>query len=111
MASGLAQSKLNDQRVEFSKLRNQLRKIYFQIAWESKEEQAMTIVKDHMKVMDEKKKHKLSELYTKLIFSLQGNAWTDVKWMTKWGVTFVTIWDEEHLLKNIQFAMIQEMMG
>ena len=27
------------------------------------------------------------------------------------GVTFVTIWDEEHLLKNIQYAMIMEMMG
>ena len=31
--------------------------------------------------------------------------------MTHWGVTYVTMWDEEHLLKNIQFAMIQEMMG
>ena len=81
------------------------------MAWESKEEQAMFIVKDHMKVMDEKKKHELSELYTKLIFPLWGNSWTDVKWTTKWGVTFVMMWDEEHLLKNIRFAMIQEMMG
>ena len=31
--------------------------------------------------------------------------------MTHWGVTYMTMWDEEHLLKNIQFAMIQEMMG
>ena len=23
----------------------------------------------------------------------------------------MTMWDEEHLIKNIQFAMIQEMMG
>ena len=81
------------------------------MAWESKEEHAMLVVRDHMKVMDEKKKLELSELYTKLIFPLQGNSWTDVKWTTKWGVTFVTMWDKEHLMKNIRFAMIQEMMG
>ena len=76
------------------------------MAWESNEEQAMLVVKDHIKVTDEKKKLELSELYTKLIFPLQGNLWTDVKWTTKWGVTFVTMWDKEHLLKNIRFAMI-----
>ena len=61
--------------------------------------------------MDEEKKRELSELYTQLIFPLQGNAWIDVKWTTKWGVTFVTTWDEDCFLKNIWFSMIQEMMG
>ena len=41
----------------------------------------------------------------------KGMAGPDVKWETHWGVTFVIMWDEEHFLKNIQFAMIQEMMG
>ena len=81
------------------------------MAWATKEEEAIEFVVQHMKVMDEKKKLELSELYTKLIFPLQGNSWTDVKWTTKWGVTFVTMWDEDHLMKNIRFAMIQEMMG
>ena len=31
--------------------------------------------------------------------------------MTHWGVTYVTMWDEENLLKNIQFVMILEVMG
>ena len=44
------------------------------MTWDSKEEQVMLIVKDHMKVIDEKKKLELKELYSKLIFfSHQGN--------------------------------------
>ena len=81
------------------------------MAWASKEEEAMNLVHKHMGVMKVNKKRELNELYTRLIFPLQGNGWADVKWVTHWGVTFVTMWDEEHLLKNIQFAMIQEMMG
>ena len=81
------------------------------MAWASKEEEAMNLVRQHMGVMKVDKKRELSELYTRLIFPLQGNGWADVKWVTHWGVTFVTMWDEEHLLKNIRFAMIQEMMG
>ena len=41
----------------------------------------------------------------------QSKAKSDVKWTTHWEATFVTMWEEEHLIKNIQFAMIQEMMG
>ena len=33
-----------------------------------------------------------------------------VKWTTMGEGTFVTMWDEEHLLSNIRFAMIQELM-
>ena len=36
--------------------------------------------------------------------------WDIVKWTTIDKVTFVTMWDEEHLLSNIRFAMIQELM-
>ena len=81
------------------------------MAWASKEEEAMFVVHLHMRVMKEKKKRELSKLYSRLIFSQQGNAWNKVKWTTFWGVTLVTMWDEKHLLKNIQFAMILEMMG
>ena len=78
------------------------------MAWASKKEEAMNLVRQHMGVMKVDKKRELSELYTRLIFPLQGNGWGDVKWVTPLGVTFVTMWDEEHLLKNIRFAMIQE---
>ena len=71
----------------------------------------MNLVCQHMRVMEVNKKRELSELYTRLIFPLQGNGWDDVKWVTHCGVTFVTMWDEKHLLKNIRFSMIQDMMG
>ena len=73
----------------------------FQMAWASKEEEAMNLVRLHMGVMKDDKKKELSELYAPLIFPQQGNAWSNVKWTTIWGVTLVTMWDEEHLLWNI----------
>ena len=81
------------------------------MAWASKEEEAMDIIGNHMGVIRLEKKKELSEIYAKLIFPHQGQNWTDVKWTTHWGVTFVTMWDKEHLLKNIQYAMLLEMMG
>ncbi len=82
------------------------------MAWTSKEEEALTIVGEHMKVMDDERKYELKELYAPLIFpSPQGNAWSNIKWISIWGVTIVTMWDEEHLLKNIQYCMLLEHMG
>ena len=81
------------------------------MAWASKEEEAMDIIGNHMGVMRLEKKKELNEIYAKLIFPRQGLNWTDVKWTIHWGVTFVTMWDEEHLLKNIQYAMLMEVMG
>ena len=80
------------------------------MAWASLEEEAMDIVGKHMYVMGLEKKRELCDIYSKLIFPRQGLDWTDVKWTTQWGVTFVTMWDEEHLIKNIKFSMLQEMM-
>lgn len=34
-----------------------------------------------------------------------------VKWVTHWGVTYITMWDNEHLLRNIKFAMMMEILG
>ena len=81
------------------------------MAWETREEEAMNIVSKHMREMRIEKEKKSSELYSRHLFPTHGQNWTNVKWTTHWGVTFVTMWDEEHLIKNIQFAMIQEMMG
>ena len=81
------------------------------MAWASKEEEAMDIIGKHMCVMRLEKKKELSEIYAKLIFPRQGQNWTDVKWTTHWGVTFVTMRDEEHLLKNIRYTMLMEVVG
>ena len=71
------------------------------MAWEYREEEAMNIVSKHMRGMRIEKKKEISKLYSWHLFPRQGQDWKDVKWTTNWEVTFVTMWDEEHLIKNI----------
>ena len=66
------------------------------MAWASKEDEVLDIVGKQMGVMSLEKKKELSESYSRHIFPQQGLNWTDVQWTTHWGVTFVTLWDEEH---------------
>ena len=81
------------------------------MAWESKEEEAMSIVGNHMSVMNYDMKKEMSELYTQLLFPNRHSSWSHVKWVTHWGVTYITMWDNEHLLRNIKFAMMMEILG
>ena len=76
------------------------------MSWETREEEVMNIFSKHMCEMRIEKKKEIIELYSWHLSPRQGQNWTDVKWTTHWGVTFVSMWDEEHLIKNIQFAMI-----
>ena len=78
------------------------------MAWASQEEEDLHHIGQHMGVMEVEKRRELSDLYTRLIFPRQNHTWSDIKWTTLWGVTFITIWDNEHLLTNIWFAMLQE---
>ena len=71
------------------------------MAWEPREEEAMNIVSKHMCEMRSEKKKEISKFLSWHLFPKQGQNWTDVKRTTHWGVTFVTMWDEEHLMKNI----------
>ena len=52
------------------------------MAWVSKEEEALEIIVQHMRVMDKDKKKELNELYTSLIFSRQNSTRDDIKWTT-----------------------------
>ena len=88
-----------------------MERLKFQMAWANKEEDAIEIVIQHMRVMDEDSKEELCNLYTCLIFPRQNHTWDDIKWTNIWGVTFVTMWRHEHLLQNLKLAMIQEHMG
>ena len=68
------------------------------MAWVSKEEEALEIITQHMRVMDANKKEELSDFYTNLIFPRQNSTWDDIKWTTLWGITFVTMKSHDHLL-------------
>ena len=81
------------------------------MSWETCEEEAMDVISKHMRETRAEKKKEISKFLSQNLFPRQGQNWIDVKWTTHWGVTFVTMWDEEHQIKNVQFAMIQEMMG
>ena len=71
-----------------------------------------------MSVLTKEQKEALNRLYFQHIFRERKKSWSMepyfgwniVKWTTIDEVTFVTMWDEEHLISNIRFAMIQELM-
>lgn len=71
----------------------------------------MFFIRLHMSVMPIEKKKELSEIYSHFIFPNQGNVKNDIQWNKHWGIIFVTMTDREHLLRNIWFAMIQEILG
>ena len=78
------------------------------MAWVSKKEEALEIIMQHMRVMDEEKKEELSDIYSCLIFPKLNSTWDDIKGTTLWGITFVIMWIHDHLFWNIWLAMIQE---
>ena len=83
-----------------------------QMAWSTKEEQVMDIVRKHMEGMSFSRKNDLAMYYSKAFFRHeQQSGWNNVRWTTRGGITFVTMWDEEHLYNNLRLAMIKEMMG
>ena len=71
----------------------------------------MAIVKTHMIHMDYERKQKLAKYYVQCFFPNQGNNWSNVTWKMQDGVVYISMWDNEHLLKNIKLAMILEMIG
>ena len=81
------------------------------MAWASRESEAMAIVKTHMINMDYERKQKLADYYLQSFFPNQGDTWSNVAWKLQDGVVYISMWDDEHLLKNIKLAMIREMIG
>ena len=68
------------------------------MAWETCKEEAMNVViNKHMHKMRIEKKKEINEFLSQHLFPRQGQNWTNVKWTTHWGVTFVAMWDEEQL--------------
>ena len=49
------------------------------MAWESKEVEAMSIVENHMSVMDFDMKEKMYHMYVELLFPSPSNSWSNVK--------------------------------
>ena len=81
------------------------------MAWESTEEQATQVIKQHMTGMSLSKRETLVEYYAKAFFNLrEQEGYSNVRWITSHGVTLVTMWDEDHLFNNLRLAMVKEIM-
>ena len=82
------------------------------MAWTTKEELVVDVVRRHMEGMSSPRKDTLIKHYSNVFFwHEQQNGWNNIRWTTCGGVTCVTMWDEEHLYNNLRLAMIKEMMG
>ena len=72
----------------------------------------MDVVWRHMEGMSSPRKDTLIKHYSNVFFRHeQKKGWNNIRWTTRGGGTFVTMWDEEHLYNNLLLAMIKEMMG
>ena len=63
-----------------------------------------------MGVMPMTRKLEFSEKCAKNIFQDPDNVEEVIQWEKHWGIVFVTMGSRETLIRNIEFALIQEMM-
>ena len=64
-----------------------------------------------MAVTDEATRMKICEIFSRVFFPNRLDSWNHAKWVTHWGVTFITMWSGEHLMRNICYAMLKEHLG
>lgn len=81
------------------------------MAWKSPAKEVMSIVGNHMAIMDLENRVRMCERRAKIFFPNCLESWGHAMWVTHWGVIFVTMWNEEHLMRNFNYAMIKEHMG
>ena len=74
------------------------------MAWESRADEVMPIVGNHMAVMDDENRIRMCEIFAEIFFPNRHESWGHAIWVTHWGVTFVTMWNEEHSMRNISYA-------
>ena len=64
-----------------------------EMAWESPSEEVMSIVGNHMAVMDLENRVRMCERFADIFFPYRLESWGHAMWVTHWGVTFVTMWN------------------
>ena len=53
-----------------------------------------------MAVMDLDNRVRMCEIFADIFFPNRLESWGHAMWGTHWGVTFVTMWNKEHLMRN-----------
>lgn len=81
------------------------------MAWNSREEEALARVSDHLMVSSKAKKRSFVKLMSRLIFPQEGATGAQTRWITSQSITRVTVWGQDHVLNNLRLAVIREAMG
>ena len=81
------------------------------MAWNSKRAEAMVVAGLHLGVMPWARKLEFSERCARNIFQDPHNSRDVVQWERHWGITIAFLGPRENLIRNLEFAMIQELLG
>ena len=80
------------------------------MAWNSKRAEAMVVAGLHLGVMPWARKIEFSERCARNIFQDPHNSKDVVQWERHWGITIAFLGPRENLIRNLEFAMIQELL-
>ena len=80
------------------------------MAWTSTEEQALTHLHTHLEVAHSTKKEEVLASVHGTLFDWR-LGWDHDYWMTDKGLTSVTVFGDNHLVKNLNYAVVKEMLG
>ena len=81
------------------------------MVWSSPQEQALTLICEHLLCSTDSERGR-DLLYVKdFLFTPLWTGWENESWLTEEGVTAVTVFEDEHLDRNLDLALIGEKMG
>lgn len=71
----------------------------------------MSIVGNHWSTLESEQQREMRTIFTQQWFPNLGRSWDETRWVTQGGVTYVTLWGNDHLSRNLKFAMMMELIG
>ena len=82
-----------------------------QMAWLSREEEALDRIREHLEESNHNVRMEFLEAVTRAVFPRLGVIGAQTRWITRGDVTRITLWGRQHLLNNLRVAIIREAMG
>ena len=81
------------------------------MAWNSKGAAAMAVIGEHLSVLPLDQKLEFRDKCARNIFQDPDNTGNVIPWERQWGITIAFMGPRENLIRNLEFAMIQELLG
>ena len=86
-------------------------KWFMQMAWLSREEEALDRIREHLEESNHNVRMEFLEAVTRAVFPRLGVIGAQTRWITRGDVTRITLWGRQHVLNNLRVAIIREAMG